>query len=71
MRIVEALPYCLVGDLEDDKFAGGRYVDDERFEVIDAAGAAGPPVRVGADPEREGSRPDGWADPATWGAEMK
>ena len=28
VRIVETLTYSIVGELEDHKFAGGRYVDD-------------------------------------------
>ena len=35
VRITEALTYSLVGEMEGDKFAGGRYADDGEGVVLD------------------------------------
>ena len=41
VRIVEALPYSLVGELERDRFAGGRYAPESAEQtpplVIDSS----------------------------------
>ena len=34
VRIVEALPYSLVGEMEGDRFVGGRYEDDGSSVLI-------------------------------------
>jgi tRNA-2-methylthio-N6-dimethylallyladenosine synthase len=36
VRIVEARPYSLVGEMERDKFAGGRYCGAEEAVVVEA-----------------------------------
>jgi len=36
VRITEALTYSLVGEMEGERFAGGRYLDDGHAAVIDA-----------------------------------
>jgi len=36
VRIIEALTYSLVGELEEERFAGGRYIDDGEGAVIEA-----------------------------------
>ena len=39
VRITEALAYSLVGMLERDRFAGGRYVDDGEAALLDVESA--------------------------------
>ena len=42
VRIIEALAYSLVGVMEGDRFAGGRYVDDgQGATIVDAVGERG------------------------------
>lgn len=35
--IAQARPYSLVGEMEEDKFAGGRYVDDGEALLVDSS----------------------------------
>ena len=71
VRITEAGTYFLVGEREEDKFAGGRYVADEGdVEGIESAVGEETGRGEGGGAE-DGSRADGWADPSTWASEMQ